>query len=67
MVEHLEGIIGRLKAEGLAILLVEQNFFSAMAVADRVYVMETGRVVHEAVASQARDEQEALMRYLGVH
>jgi hypothetical protein len=29
--------------------------------------METGRVVHEAVASQARDEQEALMRYLGVH
>jgi branched-chain amino acid transport system ATP-binding protein len=66
MVEQLEGIIARLKAEGLAILLVEQNFYSAMAVADRVYIMETGKVVHQARASRDPDEQEALMRYLGV-
>jgi branched-chain amino acid transport system ATP-binding protein len=67
MVQHLEGIIGELKRAGLSILLVEQNFYSAMAVADRVYIMETGRVVHEAAASQVRGEQESLMRYLGVH
>ncbi|MEO7009792.1 MAG: branched-chain amino acid ABC transporter ATP-binding protein, partial [Caldimonas sp.] len=67
MVQQLEGIIARLKAAGLTILLVEQNFYSAMAVADRVYIMETGKVVHEAVVSQIPQEQETLMRYLGVH
>jgi branched-chain amino acid transport system ATP-binding protein len=66
MVEQLEGIIARLKAEGLAILLVEQNFYSAMAVADRVYIMETGKVVHEAPASRDPAEHAALMRFLGV-
>ena len=66
MVQHLEGIIAKLKSAGLTILLVEQNFYSAMAVADRVYIMETGRIVHEASASQIPDEQQSLMRYLGV-
>jgi branched-chain amino acid transport system ATP-binding protein len=66
MVQQLEGIIAQLKAAGLTILLVEQNFYSAMAVADRVYIMETGKVVHEAAVSQIPQEQETLMRYLGV-
>ena len=67
MVQQLEGTIAKLKAAGLGILLVEQNFYSAMAVADRVYIMETGKVVHEAPASQVLEEQESLMRYLSVH
>ncbi len=67
MVQQLEGTIAKLKASGLGILLVEQNFYSAMAVADRVYIMETGRMVHEAAASQVLEDQESLMRYLGVH
>lgn len=67
MVQQLEETISRLKAAGLGILLVEQNFYSAMAVADRVYIMETGKVVHEAAASGILDEQDSLMRYLGVH
>lgn len=67
MVQHLEGIIAGLKRAGLTILLVEQNFYSAMAVADRVYVMETGEVVHEARADEVRGNEESLMRYLGVH
>lgn len=67
MVQQLEGTIAKLKAAGLGILLVEQNFYSAMAVADRVYIMETGKVVHEAAASRVLEEQESLMRYLGVH
>ena len=37
---------------GLAILLVEQNLYSALAVADRLYVLETGKVVHEASAEE---------------
>jgi branched-chain amino acid transport system ATP-binding protein len=66
MVQQLEDTIVQLKAAGLAILLVEQNFYSAIAVADRVYIMETGKVVHESAASHLPGEQELLTRYLGV-
>jgi branched-chain amino acid transport system ATP-binding protein len=67
MVQHLEDVLVALKGEGLAILLVEQNLYSALAVADRVYVLETGRVVHEAPAAAIADNPDALTRYLGVH
>ncbi|HLT28089.1 MAG TPA: ABC transporter ATP-binding protein [Zeimonas sp.] len=67
MVQALEDIILELKRSGLTILLVEQNFYSALAAADRVYVMETGRIVHEAPAEAVRAAPESLMRYLGVH
>jgi branched-chain amino acid transport system ATP-binding protein len=67
MVQHLETIIADLGKSGLGILLVEQNLYSALAVADRLYVLETGRVVHEASAESVRRDQSPLMRYLGVH
>ncbi|MFG1422028.1 ABC transporter ATP-binding protein [Roseixanthobacter liquoris] len=67
MVQHLEGIIGELKRAGLSILLVEQNLYSALAVADRVYILETGRVVHEAPAAEIARQPETLTRFLGVH
>jgi branched-chain amino acid transport system ATP-binding protein len=66
MVQHLENIIAELKRAGLAILLVEQNLYSALAVADRLYVLETGRVVHEAAAAEARQDEGPLLRFLGV-
>ena len=67
MVQHLEGIVLDLKKAGLSILLVEQNLYSALAVADRVYVLETGRVVHEGSAGTLMNESERLLPYLGVH
>ena len=51
MVQHLEEIVLDLKREGLSILLVEQNLYSALAVADRVYILETGQVVHQGDAA----------------
>jgi branched-chain amino acid transport system ATP-binding protein len=66
MVQHLEGIIGDLKREGLSILLVEQNLYSALAVADRVYVLETGQVVHQADAATLANQTELLFARLGV-
>jgi branched-chain amino acid transport system ATP-binding protein len=63
MVQHLESVIATLRAEGLGILLVEQNLYSALALADRVYLIETGRIVHEGGAS----DHSAFERYLGVH
>jgi branched-chain amino acid transport system ATP-binding protein len=67
MVQHLETIIADLGKTGLGILLVEQNLYSALSVADRLYVLETGKVVHEASAAEIRQDQAPLMRFLGVH
>jgi branched-chain amino acid transport system ATP-binding protein len=67
MVQHLENIVLDLKREGLAILLVEQNLYSALAVADRVYILETGKVVHEGDAKVLAQQTETLLKHLGVH
>jgi branched-chain amino acid transport system ATP-binding protein len=66
MVQHLETILLDLKREGLSILLVEQNLYSALAVADRVYILETGKIVHEGEAHVLTKRTDLLLRHLGV-
>jgi branched-chain amino acid transport system ATP-binding protein len=66
-VEHVEQILQTLRQEGLGILLIEQNLYSAMAVADRVYILETGRVVWEGIPETLMADQTVLHRYLGIH
>lgn len=66
MVQHLENTIAELGKTGMSILLVEQNLYSALAVCDRLYVMETGRIVHESTATDVRADQSSLMKYLVV-
>jgi branched-chain amino acid transport system ATP-binding protein len=66
MVQHLEEIILDLKKEGLSILLVEQNLYSALAVADRVYILETGQVVHQGDAKELSQQTDLLFQRLGV-
>ena len=66
MVQHLEDIIRDLKREGLSILLVEQNLYSALAVADRVYILETGEIVHQGDAATLSQQTDVLLRRLGV-
>ena len=52
----LEVLIG-IRQQGVTVLLVEQDVFAAFSVADRGYVMETGRIVREGSASDlSRDE-----------
>jgi branched-chain amino acid transport system ATP-binding protein len=67
MVQHLEGIVGDLRKDGLSILLVEQNLYTALTVADRVYILETGKVVHEATSSAIARDPHSLRKYLGVN
>jgi branched-chain amino acid transport system ATP-binding protein len=67
MVQHLETVIANLRTEGLGILLVEQNLYSALAVADRVFVMETGEIVHQGTKRDIQADPNSLRRYLGVH
>lgn len=64
MVQHLEGIIEKLGATGLALLLVEQNLYSALAVADRVYILETGTIVYQGEASTLASDRESMQRFL---
>ncbi|MDB5546048.1 MAG: transporter ATP-binding protein [Hyphomicrobiales bacterium] len=67
MVQVLEGVIAALRGEGLGILLVEQNLYSALALADRIYLIETGRIVHHGSKAELEADPSALQRYLGVH
>ncbi|MBL0427992.1 ABC transporter ATP-binding protein [Ramlibacter alkalitolerans] len=67
MVEAVEAILRSLREEGLGILLVEQNLYSALSVADRVILLETGQVVWNGTPAELEAQQDLLERYLGVH
>ncbi|MGI4879252.1 MAG: ATP-binding cassette domain-containing protein, partial [Janthinobacterium lividum] len=58
--------IERLKAEGLSIVLVEQNFELALALSDHIVVIGTGSVVHAGSTAAARLEPALVTRHLGV-
>ncbi len=66
IIEQIGRTIGTLKAQGFTILLVEQNFHFAAAVADRHYVMEHGRIVDHFTAAELKTNMEKLHDYLGV-
>ena len=52
IVQDVMRTIARMKGEGIAVLLVEQHAKNALAVADWVYVMDLGRIVHEGPARE---------------
>ena len=57
VVEQMAATITRLKAEGLAVVLSEQNLHFATMVSDRAYVIEKGRIrYHGSMADLAADE-----------
>jgi len=66
LVHEIGRIVRRLREEGLAILLVEQNYALAMAVADRVSVMSKGQIVYEGTPADLDAREEVKRRYLGV-
>jgi branched-chain amino acid transport system ATP-binding protein len=66
IVQDVLRVIRRLKEEGVGVLLVEQNALAALGVADRVYVMDKGRVVHEGEAAALSRDGALRQRLLGV-
>ncbi len=66
LVRELEGVIKKIKAEGLSILLVEQNFSFALRLADYVYVMNRGVVVYGSSPEELKTNSEIKSKYLGV-
>ncbi len=67
IVERLNDTILGLKAEGVAVLMVEQRVKTALRVADRVLLMEQGAIQHEAKAADLIADPVPLERYIGVH
>jgi branched-chain amino acid transport system ATP-binding protein len=57
--------ISRLRHEGLTILVVEQNARAALKIADRGYVLETGRIILQGSAAELLEDHDVKRAYLG--
>ena len=66
VVSNIIAALNTLKRDGISVLLVEQNVQTALAVADRAYVLEKGRTTLSATAAQFAQDRSLLDRYLGV-
>jgi branched-chain amino acid transport system ATP-binding protein len=67
VVQDVMATIARLKASGVASLVVDQNVGTVLDIADRVFVMQMGRIVHTGSAAALRDDAVARQRWLGGH
>jgi branched-chain amino acid transport system ATP-binding protein len=65
VVEEIFRVIKDLRSRGISILLVEQNVMGALNIADRGYIMETGKVAAHGKAADMRGDDEIRKRYLG--
>ena len=65
IVDQLLDILSDIRNEGVTVLLVEQDVFAAFAVADRAYVMETGKITREGAVSALADDPAVREAYLG--
>jgi branched-chain amino acid transport system ATP-binding protein len=66
LVDQVLAVIRSLKDEGLTILLVEQNASAALAIANRAYVLETGRMALSGNAADVQSDQRVREAYLGI-
>jgi len=65
VVREILSVITTLRARGSTVLLVEQNARAALSIADRGYVMETGRIMAEGTAAELSDNHDVRRAYLG--
>jgi branched-chain amino acid transport system ATP-binding protein len=66
IVRNLVETCKKLAAAGQTIVLVEQNLAATLALAQRVYIINNGHIVHEAAAQELKAQPEVLQRHLGV-
>ncbi|MGE5060724.1 MAG: ABC transporter ATP-binding protein, partial [Betaproteobacteria bacterium] len=66
IVDLLIDKLAEVRKNGVTVLLVEQDIFSAFHVADRGYVLETGRIVRTGSASELAQDPEVRRAYLGI-
>jgi branched-chain amino acid transport system ATP-binding protein len=66
LVKTLATLVERLRAEGMSVLLSEQNVRFALRVSDRAYIIDSGRIPYEGSVEALRGEPEIMKRYLAV-
>ena len=65
LVTEIFDIIREVSQSGTTVLLVEQNAKKALAIADRAYVLETGKIVLSGSAKEMMDNDQVKKAYLG--
>src|SRR5690606_18947437 len=65
LVNEVFTLIADIKAQGIPILLVEQNARKALQIADYAYVLERGRIIQEGPAAELQDDEQIIAAYLG--
>jgi branched-chain amino acid transport system ATP-binding protein len=65
LVDEIFSIIGEINRAGTTILLVEQNAYKALSIADRAYVLETGRISLSGSAKELMEDERVKKAYLG--
>jgi branched-chain amino acid transport system ATP-binding protein len=66
IVKELMRVCHNLAAAGLTIVLVEQNLAATLSLAQRVYIINNGHIVHEGPAEEIKAQPQILQRYLGL-
>jgi branched-chain amino acid transport system ATP-binding protein len=66
LVKDIFNVIKRIKTEGTTVLIVEQNVKQTLAIADRVYVLENGRIALEGTGAELLNNEHVKTAYLGV-
>jgi branched-chain amino acid transport system ATP-binding protein len=66
LVEELFTLIRSINAQGIALLLVEQNVVQSLEVANRAYVLDNGMIVLQGSGAQVRDDPNLKRAYLGM-
>ena len=66
IVEEVYRILSELKATGVSILLVEQNALLALKIADRAYVLDSGRIVHGGAAAELAADRDRIRTLMGL-
>lgn len=66
LVKEIFNVIKRIKEEGTTVLIVEQNVKQTLAIADRVYVLENGRIALEGTGAELLNNEHVKTAYLGV-
>ncbi|HEY8531591.1 MAG TPA: ABC transporter ATP-binding protein [Limnochorda sp.] len=66
LVKEVFRIVQEIRAQGVTVLLVEQNVHQALAVADRAYVLENGRITLEGTGTDPLGDERVRAAYLGI-
>ena len=65
LVDEIFNIVHKISSGGTTILLVEQNAFKALSIANRAYILETGSIAKEGIASELANDDAVRKAYLG--